>query len=135
MNSKLDNNGNIPSINQLHRERESKQQVINNIFKIVLGQCIQKIMYANRFSDKTFIYFEVPKFLIGQPTYDYKNCILFLMKTLSESNYKVEFIDPYYIHIDWGSVPQEPKKKHGSETKIYVFEEPSKPKKKVKRKK
>ena len=31
-----------------------------------------------------------------------KSCLLFVINRLSTSNYFVEFIDPFYLYIDWG---------------------------------
>jgi hypothetical protein len=94
---------NIPSIHSLYNERMTKEQQKQNIFNIVLNKCVEKILYTNRHSDQTYIIFEVPKILIGFPSYDMKSCLLFLIKKLAEHSYKVEFIEPFYLYIDWGS--------------------------------
>ena len=52
------------------------------------------------------IIFEIPKILIGYPNYDIKNCILFLINRLSGKGYLIEFIEPFYLYIDWGSKPK-----------------------------
>jgi hypothetical protein len=112
-NKNIENN--IPSITSLHQERVVKQNSKIDIFNIVLNKCIEKIVYTNRHTDKTFIIFEVPKILIGYPGYDMKSCILFLINRLSGSSYLVEFIEPFYLYIDWGSQKQiKPSKKVNS---------------------
>lgn len=93
----------IPSIDSLHREKSTKEDCKIQIFNIVLSKCVEKIVYTNRNTDKTFVIFEVPKLLIGFPSYDMKLCILFLMKQLTHRNYIVSFIEPFYLLIDWGS--------------------------------
>lgn len=93
----------IPSINSLHDERNVKEKNRINMFKIVLNKCIEKIVYTNRHTDKTFVIFEVPRILIGYPFYDMKSCIVFLLQELIKNNYYVEFIEPFYLYIDWGS--------------------------------
>jgi len=93
----------IPSIDSLQREKTIKDESKTQIFNIVLNKCIEKIVYTNRHTDKTFVIFEVPKILIGYPLYDMKSCILFLINKLSESQYIVEFIEPFYLYIDWGT--------------------------------
>lgn len=94
---------NIPSINSLHKERSVKEQARVNVFNIVLNKCIEKILYTNKHTEHTYIYFEVPEILIGVPSYDMKSCIHFLLKQLSDAQYKVLFIDPFYLYIDWGT--------------------------------
>ena len=93
----------IPTIQSLQDERYVKTQMKESIFNVVLNKCVEKILYTNRHSDQTYIIFEVPKILIGHPSYDLNSCILFLMKTLRQHNYIVDFMEPFYLYIDWGS--------------------------------
>jgi len=96
-------NNNIPSINSLHREKFIKETSKIDIYNIVINKCVEKIVYTNRHTDKTYIIFEIPKILIGYPNYDMKSCILFVINKLSQSGYMIEFIEPFYLYIDWGS--------------------------------
>ena len=93
----------IPNINSLHKEKNTKEQAKIDVFSLVLNKCIEKITFTNRHTDKTFIIFEVPKILIGYTNYDMNLCIQYLMTKLSRENYKVDFMDPFYLYIDWGS--------------------------------
>ena len=93
----------IPSIRKLHEERDEKAKSKNGIFKVILNKCVEKIVYTNRYTEKTFIIFEVPKVLIGNPGYDMNSCISYMISQLSNSGYIVEFIEPFYLYIDWGS--------------------------------
>lgn len=94
---------NIPSISSLHNEKQMKVTSSNDIYKTVLNKCIEKIVYTNRHTDKTFIIFEVPKILIGQTSYDMKSCIHYVINNITTHGYYVQFIEPFYIYIDWGS--------------------------------
>ena len=93
----------IPSIVSLHKEKVIKETNKIDIYNIVLNKIVDKILYTNRQTDKTYVIFEVPKILIGYPQYDMKSCILFIINKLSENDYYVEFVEPFYIYIDWGS--------------------------------
>lgn len=95
--------GMIPSLQSLEDERTLKIQMKENIFNIVLSKCVEKIVYTNRHSDKTYILFEVPKIIIGHPSYDLKSCLMFLHQSLRSNGYVVEFIEPFYLYIDWGT--------------------------------
>lgn len=101
--NRQDSREDIPSINFLHKEKDIKEKARLNIFNIVLNRCIEKILYANKHTDKTFIIFEVPNILIGFPSYDRISCTVFLKNQLLKSDYKVEYIDPFYLYIDWGT--------------------------------
>jgi hypothetical protein len=105
---------NIPSIDNLHKEKVVKEKSKIEIYNVVLNKCIEKIVYTNRHTDKTFVIFEVPKILIGYPLYDMKSCILFLINKLAQNNYLIEFIEPFYLYIDWGT------KKQRIESPMYI---------------
>jgi hypothetical protein len=94
-------NRKIPNIDKLHAERHVKEQARNEIFTIVLNKCIDQIVETNARTDHTFIYFEVPNIIIGFPGYDRLACIHFLINELTKESYKVEFIEPFYLYIDW----------------------------------
>lgn len=96
----------IPSISSLQQEKSIKIKNKNDIFNIVLTKIIQKITYTNRHTDQTYIIFEIPKMLIEYPQYDMKSCILFVMNQLSNNGYIVEFVQPFYLYIDWGCSKQ-----------------------------
>ena len=99
----------IPSISSLQQEKSIKENSKNDIFNIVLTKIIQKITYTNRHTDQTYIIFEIPKMLIEYPQYDMKSCILFVMNQLSNNGYIVEFVQPFYLYIDWGCTKQNQK--------------------------
>jgi hypothetical protein len=127
----------IPTIDSLHKEKSEKDNSRKEIYNIVLKKCTEKIVYTNKRTDKTFIIFEVPQVLIGYPSYDLKSCILFLMKRLSTNGYILEFIEPFYLYIDWGSrtKPDRTDKKDSfSRSQIeFVFEDTLKKAKKKKK--
>ena len=93
----------IPLISTLHQEKHMKESSKHDIFNIVLNKIIQKIIYTNRHTDQTYVIFEIPQILIGYPQYDMKSCLLFVMNKLSNNGYIVEFMQPFYVYIDWGS--------------------------------
>jgi hypothetical protein len=106
--SNKENSYKIPSISSLQQEKSIKEKGKNDIFNIVLTKIIQKITYTNRHTEQTYIIFEIPKMLIGYPQYDMKSCILFVMNQLSNNGYIVEFVQPFYLYIDWGCTKQNP---------------------------
>lgn len=93
----------IPSINTLHAEKNVKELARQKIFTIVLNKCIDHITETNNFTDKTYVYFEVPNLIIGFPGYNRIACIHYLMQELKAAKYKVDFIDPIYLYIDWST--------------------------------
>ena len=102
-------NLNIPSIKKLHNERNNLDKIENNIYNIVLNKCITNINYTNRYIKKTYMYFEVPKILIGQLHYNINSCILYIMKKFMNDQYIVYFIEPNILYIDWSNLPKKDK--------------------------
>lgn len=116
----MNKNFEIPEIKTLYKEKINKDNSKKNLFNIVLNKCIEKIIYTNKHTDKTFIIFEVPHILIGTPSYDKNACVVFLINELKKKEYKVEYIDPYYLYIDWGSNFTKENKIDNLESYIYT---------------
>lgn len=99
----------IPNISDLHAEKNKKNKIKSDVFDVVLNKCNEKIKYTNSFTNHTYIFFEVPKILMGFPSYSMNSCIIFLKNKLTSSGYKVLFVEPFYLYIDWSS-PVEPQR-------------------------
>lgn len=93
----------IPSLKMLQNERKSKKNAKDGIYKIILKKCVDKIVEANRFSEKTYIFFTVPELLLGYSDYNSEECVLYIIKKLKINNYMVELFDNNCLYIDWGS--------------------------------
>ena len=91
----------IPDAHSLLR---TKAQTTENlqIYNTVLQKCIDQIEYTNRTTDKPYTIFSVPLFLLGSYLYNKSTCIMYLINKLEGKNYIARYIDPMYIHIDWG---------------------------------
>lgn len=100
----------IPSVEYLQEQKSNKENSKLEIYNVVLNKCIEKIVYTNKHTDKTFIIFEVPQVLIGYPLYDMKSCLLYIIKKLFKHGYIIEYIQPFYLYIDWGTTKDTPKK-------------------------
>lgn len=93
----------IPNINNLHNEKNTKEKIKTEAYILVLNKCIEKIIYTNKHTDQTYIFFDVPRFLIDYPFYDMNSCVMFIMNKLVPNNYTVSFIAPFYLYIDWST--------------------------------
>lgn len=141
----------IPNIHNLHNEKNVKEKIKTEAYILVLNKCIEKIVYTNKHTDQTYIFFDVPRFLIDYPFYDMNSCVMFIMNKLVPNNYTVSFIAPFYLYIDWSTeitvnkIPdklrlqtKELLKKYPDTTKIvyeYTDTKPSSSKKKNQKKK
>ena len=107
----------IPSVISLNKEKDQKKYSTNDIYKIVLNKCVEKIVYTNRHTDKSFIIFEVPKILIGYTSYNLNSCARYIMSELNKNGYIIQFIEPFYIYIDWGELDKKEHDKHKLKSK------------------
>ena len=96
-------NNSIPSITDLYQIRDTREKSKYEMFNIVLNKIIQNIKFTNSNTEKTFVIFEIPRVLIGYPMYNIKACIFFIMDKLTNNGYIIDFIEPYYLYIDWGT--------------------------------
>jgi hypothetical protein len=66
----------------------------------------------------TFIWFNVPEYLIGEPIYDKGECIGYLVSELEKNGFHVKYIHPNALFVSWHTwvpsyVRNEIKKKMG----------------------
>ena len=100
------------------REKEVKNNKIKT-FQKILTRVHKKIKLASRnnIGDK-HIFFFVPEFIIGVPSYDVNLCTSYLMDKLNDNGFKIKYTHPNLLFISWGHyIPdyqrREIKKKHG----------------------
>ena len=100
------------------REKEVKNNKIKT-FQKILTRVHKKIKLASRnnIGDK-HIFFLVPEFIIGVPSYDVNLCTSYLMEKLIDNGFKIKYTHPNLLFISWGHyIPdyrrREIKKTHG----------------------
>lgn len=98
---------NIPDISNLQNVKVLKEETKKDAYILVLKKCIEKIIYTNINTDQQYVIFEVPEFLIDYPFYNMRACIIYIVNQLQPKKYKVQFIEPNYLYIDW-STPDKP---------------------------
>ena len=62
-----------------------------------LHKKIQKVADKEKYR----LYYDVPEFLIGLPSYDLNNCIAFLMKELRNNGFLVKYYFPKILYVSW----------------------------------
>lgn len=102
----------IPSIKSLKTIKNLKQENKAAIYDIVLGRCSEKIIETNKQTDKSFLYFELPKVIIGYPNYNITDCGEYMAKRLKEKGYHTKLISKEILYIDWGNSVENSKKTH-----------------------
>jgi len=86
--------------NKLRKEAKSKKLFEKECFNKILNMCLNKVDIVSKTGiDKTW--FEIPKFLLGYPTYEIGQVAIFLNKELKKLNFNSWMAKENIIVIDW----------------------------------
>lgn len=93
----------IPKISSLQGVQNERVESLNNIYKTVLNRAVEKILEASKHTDKSFVIFKVPQLMIGHLNYSIRECVYYITTQLTKSGYLVNYIEPCFMYIDWGT--------------------------------
>lgn len=106
---------NIDDLYEKNMRRDLKQL---SLFNKILNRVHKRIQTTSRLKRDKHIWFTVPEFLFGEPTYDQTNCISYMIAKLTENGFRVQYLHPHTLFVSWEDwIPQyvrsEVKKKTG----------------------
>ena len=81
----------------LHDREKNRLQIYENI----LQKCYLKIQNSV-LRDEEFTLITIPDFIIGYPTYNFENCIKYVIFKLKQNNYQIKYFYPNALQIIWG---------------------------------
>lgn len=94
----------IPQLaaNTLFDVRLKKDQARHRAYNQILEQALQKIAHsAIQPNQPTFVYYNVPPFVLGLPALDLKDCVVYIVHQLRTQGYEVRFTYPNLLWISW----------------------------------
>ena len=86
--------------NELFEKNKKLNEKVFNTFKEILKKCNTLIKFANQKKQSDIIY-DVPKILLGYPSYDYDECLCYLILKLRNNNFFVKYMYPTQLYISW----------------------------------
>jgi hypothetical protein len=89
---------NVNEIKNFIHEREKGRLLI---YEEILEKCYHRIQ-SSVIRDDPFSLYVVPDFIIGKPTYNFANCIQYIIFRLKNNGFKVKYIYPNALQIEWG---------------------------------
>jgi hypothetical protein len=108
------------NIDELYDKRQRRDLKQLSIFNKILNRIHKRIQHTarNKNCSDTFIWFNVPEYLIGEPIYDKGECIGYLVSELEKNGFHVKYIHPNALFVSWHNwvpsyVRNEIKKKMG----------------------
>jgi hypothetical protein len=109
---------NIDDLYDKNLKRDLKQlSIFNKILNRIHNRI--KLTARNKISDK-FIWFVIPEFIFGEPTYNQSDCIAYITSKIVDNGFYVKYIHPNTLFISWEQwiptyVRNEVKKKTGKQ--------------------
>jgi len=91
---------NFLDIQELRRESDRRKEKRIAIFNEILKSCHSKIIRTSKEEKEKCIY-QVPEMKLGLPVYNLNSCIAYIILNLKKNGFKVQFIQPNSLIIDW----------------------------------
>lgn len=97
----------MSGVPQLHASslfdvRIKKDQARQTAYNNILEQALQKILHcATAPNQPTFVYFNIPPFVLGLPSLDMKDCVIYIVFQLRLQGYEVRYTYPNLLWISW----------------------------------
>ena len=90
------------SIDDLYENKQKRDVRALNTFKLILGRIHNKIKLTSRQQiDQQFCWFVVPEFMLGVPSYNHGDCVVYVLEQLQENGFKVKYTHPNLLLISW----------------------------------
>lgn len=95
----------IPQLSaaSLFDARLKKDQARHRAYNQILEQALQKVAKsASQPNQPTFVYFNVPPFVLGLPSLDLQDCVIYIVHQLRSQGYEIRYTYPNLLWISWG---------------------------------
>jgi hypothetical protein len=91
------------NIEELYETKKKSDLSRLSIYSKLLERVHQTIRIASRQRNSLqFCSFVMPEVLLGQPNYDFSECLAFVLDRLSVDGFNTRYIHPNLIFISWG---------------------------------
>ena len=100
----MDRMSGIPQLSaaSLFDSRLKKDQARHRAYNQILEQALQKIAKSvAQPNQPTFVYFNVPPFVLGLPSLDLQDCVVYIVHQLRVQGYEVRYTYPNLLWISW----------------------------------
>lgn len=102
------------NINELHKIKNQKKERKKKVFEDILKMCHNKIKIVANSEENAYCFFKVPLYIYGNPLYDMKSCVIYLIKSLVKNGFNIKYYHPYIIFISWEGVSEKKPEKDNS---------------------
>lgn len=89
------------NVNEIKRFIHEREKGRLKIYEEILEKCYHRIQNAV-VRDEPFAIFVVPDFVLGKPTYNFANCIEYVIFRLKQNGFDLKYHYPNTLQIKWG---------------------------------
>jgi len=91
------------SAEQLSKIRKNKHDIHRETYKTLYKECMNRITRANE-NGRTNVTYDIPAISLGLPLYDIHHVSAYIVRKLTEGNFRTLMIAINKIYIDWDHV-------------------------------
>jgi hypothetical protein len=93
---------------QLFEKRASRDKARLRAYNQMLTQIHHRIFTTSQLpGNPSYLMYTVPPFILGLPSIDLEDCIVYIVYQLRESGFEVKFTFPNLLYISWKSYERE----------------------------
>ena len=92
----------------LFEKREKRDRARLQSYNKLLEQIQNKIYSTSQLpGNPSYLVYSVPPFMIGMPSFDIKDCIVYVVYQLRANGFEIKFTYPNLLYISWKSYERE----------------------------
>ena len=92
----------------LFEKREKRDQLRLRSYNQLLEQIQHRIYTTSQLpGNPTYVIYSVPPFILGLPSMDLQDCVVYLVFQLRQNGFEIRFTYPNLLYISWGSYEKE----------------------------
>lgn len=90
------------NINELYERDHNRNLKKISTFNKILNRILKRINISGKcIRNDKHIFYNIPNYIFGEPTYNNSDCIAYIITKLEENNFDVKYIHPNCLLISW----------------------------------
>ena len=89
------------NINDLNKRIKQKETDKQQVFEKILKLCHNRIKKTASINNSYSCFYVIPRYVYGIPLYNYKNCLIYIIKSLTKNGFDVMYTHPNLLYISW----------------------------------
>ena len=90
------------NIDELYDRNHRREDKMLSIFKKILNRLHKRIeITAKQKPNEKYIWFTVPSYIFGEPTYEHGQCIAHIIQNLADNGFYVKYLAPNTVFVSW----------------------------------